>query len=580
MSYLLKVQGNDSQYIYSRRECPYFSKFIENNSDLIFFQGEFHSTIKELQGIDWISDPTSLSEIDAPFTIVKLNKKDDEVYFASSIFGVIQMYYYHEKGCFIISDDFWEIVNQISIDFDSLDIESIREYLAVGQPLFDGTYIKGLKIVNSGMTGFYEKKNDKLSIKRYYNFSIVEKEWTLEQATEKLDDAINKGMQRIRAEMGNVRYTMGLSGGLDSRLIPHYAINNGMNVDSYILGDPKPRKVFLSRDHRNSRKLAKIFGLKHKECNWNLDVFKDALFNDIKNAPLLNQQFFKGRIDIDFDVLLTGGSGYWVGSCLPVNLQELDEETLVKEMNKLFRGINPSNEDLRLINAALRVLFGKEIKNRKEIPWISNILDETTDMRVKDKIKWFVKERKQIGKDNLSIFFEWFDFYGARNIFGGYESLNGRVRAFSIYVPHVLKTVINWKYKFFQDRLCLKNLILNYVPEAANVKEQKFEGKIGHKTNFLNKLFNGFLFWLFGNGNDIVFCKFKYVEKYFYKRMTNKYEWFYEIFDIRNNIEEIMRFKGKAFLTEIWKHKIILDLLETGGYRKFLNSEKMKKVGR
>ena len=73
MSYLLKVQGNDSQYIYSRRECPYFSKFIENNSDLIFFQGEFHSTIKELQGIDWISDPTSLSEIDAPFTIVKVS---------------------------------------------------------------------------------------------------------------------------------------------------------------------------------------------------------------------------------------------------------------------------------------------------------------------------------------------------------------------------------------------------------------------------------------------------------------------------------------------------------------------------
>ncbi len=57
--------------------------------------------------------------------------------------------------------------------------------------------------------------------------------------------------------------------------------------------------------------------------------------------------------------------------------------------------------------------------------------------------------------------------------------------------------------------------------------------------------------------------------------MTNGCRWFYSIFDIQNHVDEIMRFKGKSFLSDIWKRKIILDYLETGEYKEFLGGSNL-----
>lgn len=578
MSYIICLRRGLTKYKYSERKTPYFSEVIEKPDKIIIFQCEFHTTIEDINNINWIAEPNLLKNVDAPFTVVEVQKDNKDIHFATSKYGTVQMFYFYNKGEFILSDNFWEIVNEVNggnLGYEDLDVESTKEFFCVGYPLFDGTYIKNLRFVNSGYYGRYEGTSGELVLNRYHDLIIKESNQTLEEATEKLNESLQEGMQRIYDEVGDVKYSMGLSGGLDSRLIPHYAKEN-MKLSSYILGEKYPRKLFVSRDHRNSRELARIFDLEHEECKWSPEVFKDTMYHDVKNAPLLNQQFFKGRSDIRFDVLLNGGSGYWIGSSLPANLQELDEDKLAFEMHRLFRFVSPQNEHLRVLNAGLRIMFGKEIKSKKEIPWVNIFLDKKADQNCIEKIRKFIKGQKNNGKDNLSIFMDWFDFYGSRNMFGGYESLNGRVRAFSIYNPHVVNTVIHWKHDFFQDRMCLKKLILKYVPEVSKVKEQKYEGRIGSNSSFMRKFFNGFLFWLFGNGNDIVGIKFKYVEKEFYERMTNDCKWFYSIFDVRENIDEMMKFKGKEFLANIWKHKIVIDYLETGEYKKFIEKGEIK----
>ena len=568
MSYLIRIeQGGIPQYKYKKRKTLYFSEFIRVKDGINIFQGEFHSTIHDLEGINWISSPELLCDIDAPFTMIKVDKKCKMIYFASSKYGEVQMYYYYQNGELIISDDFWEIVNQLSISFDKLDIESIKEYLPIGYPLFDGTYIKDLHVVNSSMFFQYDWVKDCLSTQQYYVLSVSGTDQSLNKATDELDKKLNEAFKRIYSEVGDVQFATGLSGGLDSRLIPHYAKQNHIKLCSYILGEPRPRYIFLSRDHRNSRKLAAIFGLKHEDCKWSKDVFNDTVYYDIKNSPLSDQQFFKGRSDINFDVLLTGGSGYYVGSRFPANLQELSEEELAFKLIRLFKPVDPYGEKFRIVNAACRILFGREIKRKQNIPWADKFYNVTINQNAIAKIKAFIHERREMGRDNLSIFLDWFDFCGARNMFGGYESLNGRVRAFSIYNPHVVNTVLGWKFDFFEDRRCLKNLILKHVSETVEVKEQKHEGKIGSKSNFFQKLLNGFLFFLFGNGSDIEIYKFKYIKDDFYKTMTNECKWFYNIFDIRNNVNEMMKFNGKRFLMEIWKIKMVIDFIETGEYK-------------
>lgn len=544
MSYLIKVQRGDTpKYKYKKRLTPYFSEFTKDQNGISIFQGEFHSAVEDLKRVDWTASPALLGDIDSPFTIVKADKQSDIIYFASSIYGEVQMYYYHRDGEFILSDDFWEIVNQLSVRFDQLDLESIKEYLPIGYPLFDGTYIKDLHVVNSGMFFQYDWARDDLSIQKYYFLSVYGSDQSLEEAADKLDETLNNAFNRIYSETGDMRFAVGLSGGLDSRLIPHYAKQNHMNLSSYILGEPRPRHVFLSRDHRNARELAAIFGLKHYECKWSKSVFYDNVYCDIKNAPLSDQQFFKGRSDINFDVLLTGGSGYFVGSQFPADLQELSEEELVHHLLRLFKPVDPYGEKLRVLNAAFRILFGKEIKRKQNIPWADTFYNADINQEAIAKIKAFIRERQEKGIDNLSIFLDWFDFCGARNMFGGYESLGGRVRAFSIYNPHVVGTVLHWKPEFFADRRCLKALIVKHISETANVKEQKHEGKIGSKSNFIQKCLNGFLFLIFGNGSNIENYKFKYIRDDFYRTMTNDCKWFYKIFDVRESVDTMMKFK-------------------------------------
>lgn len=559
---------------YKERKVPYISKMYVTSTKVCIFLGEFHCTIDKINSLHWIDDIERLNEIHEVFSIIELEKDTGNINFASSKYGLTQLYYYHKDETFAISDDFWEIVNLISPEFTDVDVEGIKESINGCFPLFNNTYLKEVHIVIPAEVGRFNSDKNSLKIDNYFDFKYEpNKDLSLEVACQNLDKSINHGIAMIKKEMGNIKYSFGLSGGLDSRIIPYYLNKNSLTSESFIIGKKSPHFFWLSQDYRNARKLAKINNIKHCECRWDKEIFKKTVITDIKNNPLGTPQFFKNTFDLKVDVLISGGNGYLVGSTIPNNIDELSSQQLANELRMLGREFIPNSHLNLVIEKAFKIILKKEIHLKSKNKYFKFFTDENIEISINQKFLQYIRERLQKGKTNFDIYEEYFHtILGARNKFGGFESLGGRARSFSIYLPHVFDETLQWPQKFLEDRTLLKYLIMKKIPEVSNVKEQKYEGKIIENRNcFIKRIWNIFEYFIRGNGTDMVLHNFKKVNKFFLQSFSNDNKWFYNIFPIKGLESKIIKMNNKSALMKIWKCKLVLDTIETHMYSKYID---------
>ena len=536
MSFCLYVHEDEEIKLkYSERKVPFFSS-IRNDENVQIFLGEFHSCEEYFREKNWERDSQFLM-IEDSFALIKVDKNTKTVYFATSKYGLETLYYCYTDTYFIISDDFWEIANLLAPDFESIDSESVAESLNGCWPLFDGTFLKDVKIVLPAMRGEFSVSGHSLKLEKYYDFKYSpNSKYRLNDATTKMDEILDSAMKRIKKECGDVKYGVGLSGGLDSRLIPFYAKQNNMKIESFIIGDRRPHLFLLSGDHRNARKLAKAYGLKHHECKWDREVFKKSIYIDIKTDPFVSPQFFKSQYDFNCDVLLNGGNGYIIGgSTLPKNIEKLSDNELAGYLRSLGREFKPNSLRNAHLSKAIEVLFGKKVVLHHSEKWFDILLPEGTENRIMSKYKAYIHDEKIKGKSNADIY-EGFNhnILGARNKFGGFESLLGTHRSFSIYCPHMFDEALHWPVELLIDRMVLKNLIRNKIPAVSNVKEQKYKGNtIQKKLGIFGRLWGIVEFMIRGNGTDMVNSKFHDIEDIFLSSMNHKTKWFYTLFPSR-----------------------------------------------
>lgn len=575
MSYIINITRETIKFKNKNRETPYFSKFFEEDDKYIFFSGEYHSTLNQFKRLDWnLLDIETIKKIKESFSIITLDKKTGILSFALSYYGIERLYYYYTDSKFIISDDFWEIVDCLDIAYADLDIESIEESMNGSYPLFDGTFVKNIKYVLPGTLGKYDWKTNNINVTPYFDYRYHSASYLdIDKATDRLNCIINDAVLHIKEECGDVKYAFGLSGGLDSRIIPHYMQNNNIKINSFIIGDIRPNLFFLAGDHLRAREISKIFSSNHCECKWDKETLQETIYYDIKNNPMGLPQFFKGQKDCKFDVLLTGGNGYIVGSTIPENIEFLTIDELASVMMQLGRDFKPNTIRNNHIETAVWHIFKRKIHLNHYEKWYDVLLKQSTQIRIHDKFCAFIETEKKKGKNNFDIYEGYFhNILGARNKFGGFESLNGSKRSFSIYLPAVLDEAFDWQVDFLKDRTVLKNLIKKYIPEVANIKEQKYEGNtITASASTLNKIFNIMEYLIRGNGSEMVNSKFKKYQELFIADMTKETTWFYNIFGIRPYLNKIIRHDNKYALMKIWKIKKILDILETREYKEYLD---------
>lgn len=572
MSFIVEVIDSEIKYKFKKRETPYYSRIYKNNSSVIIYSGEFRCMEPEIffEGPDIKTSEIPDGEA---FSIIKIGK--NSISFATSKYGVERLYKYwnKEERRFCLSDDFWEMANLFCHGIDSLNVDGIKECINGCYPLLNGSFIKNVEYVEPSVIAKFDLKSAKLIEKTVFEFKYVpDKNLSIKEATERLDQDIDNAFKRIKKECGDIIYSFGLSGGLDSRVIPHYLQKNNMRFNSFIIGDKRPNKFLLSGDHKKARTIASIFNCDHRECKWNADVLKKTMAYDLKNNPMGPPQFFKGQYDTNLDVLITGGNGYIVGSTMPKDIENLSEDDLADSLWNLGRDFKPNKQFNYHVEKAIEVLFKRKISLTHNEEWYHIILDKNSEKRIRSKFKTYIQNEKKKGKSNIDIYEAYFhNILGARNKFGGFESLVGTVRSFSFYTPHVLDGTFCWPLNYLEDRLILKNLIKEKIPEVSEVAEQKYEGNIiKRKSNIIERMIYVFLYIIRGNGSEMINSNFRYCFALFDKDMRSNTKWFYTIFPIEKFLSKIERHDNKYALMKFWKVKLILDLLERSDYYDYL----------
>lgn len=562
------------------RTTPSPMYVLEKENVLILTIGEFsNNNIDEIISDNWEDDPLGKLPINDAFCILKVDLNCDKVYFLSSKSGIEHFLYYKKEDTFIITDDFWEAVNLIDPTYEDIDSQNLYETILHFYPIFDGTMIKNLFWLKPSSYGFFDLNEKELLIKEYWEFKYTfKKEYTLDEAIEKLDSILNDAMVKIKEKCGDVQYSVGLSGGLDSRIIPYYALRNGLRLNAFIIGKSRPRKIFLSRDHKSSSQLAKYYKIPLKFVEDDSESLKIQLMNDIATYPLGDNQVFKLAMKElpQFDVLLHGGNGAVVGATIPSNLMKMSNEELADFLEHRYSTIKEISFFKNRVSRALKYLFGISYEPKgKEVSCKESIIPLKNQFVFKSKLLDFINVKKKSGLTNADVHGYYANYYlGCRNRFGAFESMGGRKKAFSIWNPYALEETLSWPMDFFLDRKILSELVKRKIPEISRIKEQSFKVASGKtKINLFNKVYVMIEFVLRGRALSEQRYQRPIFKKLFFKVMNKETTWFYRIVPIKNNLINILR--EQPWLSgSIVKQKVILDLIETKEYKDFLERSK------
>lgn len=584
MSFLLKYENNRWKKSIDTLENvdKGSSTLIISKSKNSLILGDIYNlnNIEDVFETNWTKNPLELLKFLGSFSIVKLEK--NKLCFASTLGGLEYLFYYQDKEKFILTDNFWNIVSDIKPQFNDLDLEYIKEDILYPSFSRNNTYIKKIKILSPSSYGVFDTETKILEINSYFDYKYQVKEKKIDEAVEELDSILNLSMKYIKEKYGNVKYLVGISGGLDSRIIPHYALKNGLNLESYIFCKKRPHKILLSQDVKNSRKIVEKFKLKHTEITWKNKTLEDKILLDIRNNPVGMPQFmsYEDISKLDFDILLTGGSGFIVGSALPENkdLLKMNNEELRESIkNDLGRIYYSSSVFINRFERVIKYFFNIEYKFKvKDKAWKNKIFNLKDEKIIDKKISDYIFEKKKKGYSNLDIYEDIFcNSLGYKNRKGAFESHIGTQKSVSIYIPFLIKNCLSWKYEFLEERKLLNELIVKKIPEISNVTSQTYDlGPLEsrHLKN-VKKFLKVLTYIARGNGTYLNMIHFHDKKCYskFLSDMNNNTEWFYNIFPIQSSIREIS--KNQILLSEkLWKAKRILDCIENRQYLEFIDN--------
>lgn len=564
-------------------------KYYKEGENLLFLKGDVfnYNNEKELFNDIIQKDSEIIPKLKGEFFIIYYSINSNKIYIANDILGRERLFYFFYKNEFILSDDFWEIINLIEPSMSDVDVQSIKEFPIFHYPLFYKTIIKNLYFLPPASIAIYYLDDFNFQIEQYWDFKYKpNKSITLNEAIDKLDCLFYKSMKQIKEKNDpKTIYGVGLSGGLDSRLIPYYALKNNMNLISFIIGEKKPHKFVLSRDHKSARRLARHYNLNHFEVEYDSESFESKSFYDIRNNPMSPSNFFISVQDKvpKFNVLLTGmNGGEHFGSTLPCNIMELNKENLVDVIIKTFsymynyKSISFIN---RLFRKVLKLIFKnyKSPENLNKRNSIDGIIKENEFIEIRSKIIQFVKDNSN--KSNIDIFQKYLFWHLVnRNKYGSFCSLFGSKKSYGIFTnPYVVDEMLTWKPEYLINKSLQNHFFIKKFPELAKIPDQDSKLPIFYrnkKVSFYKKFLNYIDYRIRGAGvmRYAHWAWSKKYKKYSIKILSKENKIFFKIFDIKKLLKLDKR--DMRLYENIVKIKQILDLIETKGYKDFLKEGK------
>jgi asparagine synthase (glutamine-hydrolysing) len=420
----------------------------------------------------------SFETIIGDFSIIIYDSELNEVLFLNDKAGR-NIIFYSQKNTFTIADDFWSIVRQNLYTLKDIDTVELKTQLFFSASTTYSTILKGLKIFENAVFSIFS--DNRFEQKKYWNFRLIKNNLSINEKYDQLDNSLNTAFKTIkRINDKNTIYGIGVSGGMDSRIVPYYALKNNMKLKSFIIGEEKPNGLLKSNDHASSDRVVDYFNLEHQKLEFNELSYKEKNELDCIYNPIGSSQIFKiPNIDkCNFDILLTGASGFIVGSS--------PFYTKNKKLN-LSDTLFVQQSDLKLkvkfykIKKVLNYLFGN-IFNIQDIvvSSIDGIISEEETAMVKQNLNQYINKLNNLSYTEILMNYA-IGILGQKNKSGSFESLINHTKSYTPYTPFLLDIVQTWTEEDIYDRKLFENFISERLPELAEIRQQNHKPSVNIK---------------------------------------------------------------------------------------------------
>lgn len=486
---------------------------------------------------------------------IRYSKTKQSLKIRNDELGMLQLYYSVINNKVFVSNNLWLIIEQLSDDEISLNKTVCASFLQYSRiPSESDTFFYNIHVLPVATELTIDLKTLKVSNNKYWDLNhSYSSKVTIDDAIDQLYDDLSDLFGFIKNKKPDTVIGFGNSGGLDSRLIPHFCSINNLKCTGFITGNTYKIKKLKSTSHSSAHKISELYDFKNTDISYKPNDYQDRLNLDVRNNPLSNCQIYKNPYDQlpDFDLLICGGNGFIVSNDSNRwkhfdNLSGVEERALFLQQYLGKFSFRQSSE---------KIANKIGLKTHSERYFFS--LFEKYSSDIYEYFKSFVIEHDH--KDNLSLIRSFHQsIYNRNSPAGGFESINRTTEFSYLYYPFSIKQTLSWPLEFFLDRTILKNLITKKIPELAEIPDQAGRSVAEISNSFSRKVKSR----LTGNGLDYKnwYNSDSQIKIYFNKVLERENPLFNSLFS--TSLETKNYLKLHPFIAlDLLKFKRILDIV-------------------
>lgn len=230
----------------------------------------------------------NVSHFDKKINGIQYKETSDFIEYRVDVFRSVPLFLYKDKSNNIFLFDDMDYFNKNKTFKKEIDVIGFWEIILFGSSLWSRTLFKNLFQMPSASSLVVNKKNNTFKISRYWDFNVEidSKITSIDIAAKKLNHQLNKIAKSLDK---NIDYTIGLSGGIDSRITLSYLLKyikkEKLNLFTYAYSKK-------SLEYQKAIKISNILNTKKP-------IFHQLSTNSYKNALSYLPRMSGGQIGIN-----------------------------------------------------------------------------------------------------------------------------------------------------------------------------------------------------------------------------------------------------------------------------------------
>ena len=228
------------------------------------------------------------------YNIIFYDIDKNKLYIKNDELAVFPLYIYMNDKVLYISNNVWNIIKNIH------DIKIDRKILYMHFEIFNvfdkkRTFFKEIFTPVAGSIITIDLNNMSIKEDEYIKDESknIDKNLSIKDMALIMDLNLKKNYKIYKKKLGNKRVFFGNSGGLDSRLVPWYAKQVGLDICGITIGEEFEIDGIQTSSFANAAKLSSLYGFKSYKIPYNCGNWLDRFLLDIRNAPFIISDLFK-----------------------------------------------------------------------------------------------------------------------------------------------------------------------------------------------------------------------------------------------------------------------------------------------